>query len=246
MYTKDMKIGGLFLGFLGAAMVAVVSVHVFLDSDPEFLSLQSSDGALQISGTAYRAREITFTQKTVEDSLSPLSSVRYVISPVDARFTSPLVATLPLSPTHVLYEIDSQAGYAIALAPQEDADGLPYFLLDHAGEYAEGDALSFDAPTFVDVVSDMRARLPEHAVSYAVRVVARAKDGAAVLLPEFLEEGGCGGIPMQFQETVRAEDARTVQVLVNDVLTETTFTFIMDIGLASSGCTADMPLQTIF
>lgn len=241
-----MKIGGVILGAGCAVLAALVSVHLFLDPDPEFLSLTSSDGSLTVFGTVYRAREVSLSEKMDDVAYAPLSLVRYTLSPSDIRFSEPLIATLPLAPSHVLYALHEHEGYATALDIQRDAAGNPYFLVYEGGEYAEGEPFSLEVPTFVDVVSNMRTRLPEHAVSYTLRVIATPHHGASILLPEAIEEGGCGGLPTQSEEHVRAEDERTVQVLVNDVLTETTFTFLMDIGTTSQGCPEDMPLQTIF
>jgi hypothetical protein len=241
-----MRIGIIVIGAVCAISAALVSVHLFLDPDPELLTFVSDDGRMVLTGTVYRAEEFELLTEAGAVTYPSLSSARYILTPKDALFSEPLVATLPRDSSRVLYAFDETAGYAIPLQAQKDADGNSSFFVTHGGEYALGEEIMVDAPLFVDVVSEMRSRLPERAVSYALYVVAAPQGDVPVLLPVVLEEGGCGGLPTKGDTFVRSEDQRVAQVLVNDVLTETIFTFLMDIRLTSEGCPEDMPLQVIF
>lgn len=241
-----MRIGIIVIGAICALSAALVSVHLFLDPDPELLALVSNDGRVVLTGMVYRAEEFELLTETGALAYPSLLSARYILTPEDALFPEPLIATLPQDSSRILYALDETAGYAIPLQAQKDADGNSSFFIMHGGKYALGEEVLVDAPLFVDVVSEMRSRLPEYTVSYVLRVIAAPRGDVPVLLPSALEEGGCGGLPTKGDTLVRAEDQRVAQVLVNDVLTETAFTFLMDIYLTSDGCPEDMPLQVIF
>jgi hypothetical protein len=241
-----MNLRGIFLGAACGIVGALVSVHIFFNSQPEFYRAVSSDGVLVLEGSVYESQAF-FLQEEVSNVASvPFFLTRYTLLPRENIFVEPLVATLPNNPDDILYFIDSVQGYAVPLEPHTFSSHDTSFLLVRGGTYAVGDELRIDAPTFIDVIANMRSHLPLDAVSYHVRMVATPKDGLAVLLRDTLEAGGCGGVPFVSQDIVTAQEQRIVQVLVNDVLTETAFTFLMDIGVTPAGCPEDMPLQVIF
>lgn len=242
-----MKIGNVLIGGLCALTASLVSVHFFLDDAPEFHKVISADGLFSVRGSVYADQVFSLEEIDSEPALLPFGEHRYRLLPEDTRFADPLTVSFFLDSSHeALYRWDATTGYwEVLQGVQKNEDGFAEVPVREGGVYALGSSFSVETPTFIDVMSDLRSRLPEHAVSYALRLVATPLNGAPVLLPAFAERGGCGGIPTVSEQALTAQDERTVQVLVNDVLTSTVFTFLMDIGVTQEGCAEDMPMQVI-
>lgn len=239
-----MRIGGAIFIAACACTASLLSVHFFLDPAPELRTLVSDDGLFSLDGHVYEEQQITLSTFSAEAS-APLFSSRYVLSPKDTKFIEPLQGTLVKGEdVQQLYRWDER-GYWVPLPQEEDAH-IFSFALPFGGVYAPGKRLLVQVPTFVDVVSALRARLPSETLWYRVHLLARPLYGVPVLVQSSLEEGGCGGLPVAMaSSTVFSQEERTVQVLVNDVLTETTFTFLLEIGVAPEGCPQDMPIEVI-
>ncbi|MEK9156702.1 MAG: hypothetical protein AAB448_01020 [Patescibacteria group bacterium] len=242
-----MKLGGIIIGGVCAIVASVISVHLFFDPAPEFRMLTSGDGRLFVEGLVYESQQFSVEDEEAAESLFPLSSSRYLLAPIDATFVQPLEGSFLIDADRsVLYQWNDTDAYWTALQSSSVQGGCAYVFVSVGGLYALGTELSIDMPTFVDVVSDLRSRLLENAVSYRIRLVATPSGGVPVLLGSFLEQGGCGGIPTAGDQELLMQEERTVQVLVNDVLTMTSFTFLMEIDTAPEGCPEDMPMQVIF
>lgn len=243
-----MKLGGIIVGGVCAIAASFISVHLFLDPEPELRIFTSADGLLSLEGRVYESQQFSIEDEEAGEEQMPLLSTRYHILPLAASFVQPLDASFFVDADHeTLYRFDEQDAYWVALQSLViDEEGYAHTSLSAGGVYALGEKLSVEAPTFVDVVSDLRSRLPENAVAYRVRLVATPNESASVLLGSFLEQGGCGGIPTAGDQELLMQEERTVQVLVNDVLTMTSFTFLMEIDTAPEGCPEDMPMQVIF
>lgn len=248
MYNEDMKVGGIIIGGACAILASFISVHFFLDPAPEFRTVVSTDGVFALEGRVYESQQFFIEEEPVLELLTPFSSVRYRVLPLEGSFVQPLEGSFFVDADHaVMYRFDDVGAYWVALPNlREDDQGYAHVALSSGGLYALGSALSVDAPTFVDVVSDFRSRLPLGAVSYRIQLVAQPNGGVPFLLDSFLERGGCGGVPAVGQQSFTMQDERTIQVLVNDVLTPTDFTFLMEIETSPEGCPEDMPMQVIF
>lgn len=247
MYNKDMKLGGIIVGGVCAIAASFISVHFFLDPAPELRVIESADGVVRIDGHVYQDANVSLEEK--EDvALFPLHASRYTLLPKDGVFTPPFLrlSFSQESAYPALYFWHSNGAYWIPVPRLTHEDERVYFPIARGGVYALGEHFAVEAPTFVDVLRELRTKLPEHAVSYTVSLIAAVKDGASILVQSGIERGGCGGVPFSGEEQVFAEDQRTVQVFVNDVLTETNFTFLMQIATTSEGCPEDMPMQVIF
>lgn len=232
-------------GGLGAIAVALVSVSFFLDPYPEKIHITTADALLSLEGYAYAVQSLEVAQEQGDVLGFPLyGSTTYRFLPEDGRFSPSLIAKLS-SQDMTLYRFVEEKGYWEPV-PSVPSSLEKNFFIDKGGVYAPGVSFSFATPTFVDVISALRARLPENTVAYRVALVVQPANGAPILLSPVLERGGCGGIPTDAEKTVSLEDARTVQTLVNDVLTETTFTFLVDAGIGSERCPSDAPLSLIF
>lgn len=247
MYNEDMKVGGMIIGGVCAILVSFISVHLFLDPAPEMRVVESSDGVIRIDGRVYRDADF-FLEEAEDVARFPLNASRYTLLPEDAVFIPPFLqlSFFKESAYPALYFWNKSGAYWIPVPRFTHEDERVYFPVAHGGVYALGEHFAVEAPTFIDVLSELRTKLPADAVSYDVSLIASVKDGVPVLVQSGLERGGCGGVPVAYEESVVAEDQRTVQVLVNDVLTETHFTFLMQIGTTSEGCPEDMPMQVIF
>lgn len=246
MYNRFMKIGGVILGACCAVAASLISVHFFLDPEPEARTVESADGIIRIEGRVYEGAKFSIVEEQAIASF-PLSSVRYTVLPEGALFAPPFLqlSFLKESVYPALYFWNGDGGYWVPVPRQTYEDERVYFPVAQGGTYALGGHFSVEAPTFIDVLSELRAKVPENAVSYNVSLIATPKDGVPVLAASGLERGGCGGVPSAYEQTLVAQDSRTVQVLVNDVLTETMFTLLVEIGITTSGCPEDMPLQVI-
>lgn len=243
-----MKLGGIIIGGVCAILASFISVHLFLDPVPEFRTTVSTDGVLTLEGRVYESQQFFIEEEAVSEVLTPFSLSRYRVFPLDANFIQPLEGSFFVDTDRAaMYRFDDVGAYWVTLPNLHvDDQGYAHVLLSSGGLYALGSIVSVDAPTFVDVVSDFRSRLPLEAVSYHVQLIAQPNGGVPLLLGSFLERGGCGGIPVVGQQSLSTQDERTVQVLVDDVLTNTDFTFLMDIETSPEGCPEDMPMQVIF
>ena len=242
-----MKLGGIIIGGACAIVASFISVHFFLDPAPEVRVVESSDGVVRVEGDVYEYAAFSLKEERV-DALFPLGAMRYILLPEKGIFAPPFLqlSFLKNSLLPALYFWNSENAYWVPVPRHTYEDEYVYFPVTQGGVYALGEHFSVDAPTFVDVVGNLRARLPEDAVSYRIRPIATPSGGAPVFLGFFLEQGGCGGIPTAGDQELLMQDERTVQVLVNDVLTMTSFTFLMEIETAPEGCPEDMPMQVIF
>jgi hypothetical protein len=238
-----MNIGGIFLTAFCAIAASLISIHFFIDPEPEMRKLVSADGQFSLEGKVYEAQSLSLHQQQVE-IVSPLLAPRYTLSPQETRFSEPILGSFSSSEGADQWYFFDERGFWIPLVQQEEGERVRV-KVSSAGTYAPGKALSIEVPTFIDVVSALRSRVPEHAVSYVIRLIARPHQGAPILLSDAVERGGCGGLPTVSEQTVTTQEERTVQVLVNDVFSETTFTFYMEIGVTPNGCPEDMPLQVI-
>lgn len=247
MYTKDMKLGGIIIGGVCAIAASFISVHFFLDPAPEMRVVESPDGVIRVDGRVYQDADFSL-EEGEGVALFPLNASRYTLLPEDGVFAPPFLQLSFLKGFSypALYFWNSEGAYWIPVPRHTYEDEYVHFPVVQGGVYALGEHFAVETPTFVDVLSELRTKLPERAVSYMVSLVATVKDGAPVLVQSGIERGGCGGVPFAGEEYVIAEDHRTVQVLVNDVLTETNFTFLMQIATTSEGCSEDMPMQVIF
>lgn len=244
-----MKIGGgVIVGVCCAVAASLISVHFFLDPEPEVFVVESADGVLRVEGRGYQEGSLSL-EEAQTDIAFPLGPARYTLLPEDALFAFPFVRASFLKDGEypAFYLWDVEGAYWIPIPRETYEDARTYFPLWQSGTYALGEHFFVESPTFVDVVSELRAKLPEEAVSYEVFLVASPQGGASILTQSTpIERGGCGGAPFIGEQTVTAQESRTVQVLVNDVLTETTFTLLMEISITPGGCPEDMPLQVIF
>lgn len=242
-----MKLGGIIIGGACAIAASLVSVHFFLDPAPEVRVVESLDGVIRVDGHIYEGSEF-FLEEGEDIALFPLNALRYTLLPEDGVFAPPFLqlSFSKESAYPALYFLNRSGAYWIPVPRLTYEDERMYFPVVQGGVYALGEHFAVEAPTFIDVLSELRTQLPSHAVSYDVSLVAAVKDGVPVLVQSGLERGGCGGVPFAGEENVVAEDRRTAQVLVNDVLTETDFTFLMRIDTTSEGCPEDMPMQVIF
>lgn len=239
-----MNVSNVFIGAVCACIATYVSVHIFLDPAPEYVRVASAQGELVIEGFVYQYQTPALEEYVVPESQIPLTDLRYNLLPEHELFAQPLIASfLPSAEASRLYAWNSVRGYWEVVPSFEQENSYRHAPLFTSGLYAFGVVLSVDTPTFVDVAEGLRARLPDSAVAYSVRLVATPEGGVPVLLDDFLESGGCAGIPQQGLDHLIAQDERVVQVLVNDVLTEVTFDFLMDIETDPRGCSADMPMQ---
>lgn len=233
-----------FIGGLCVCGVAYLSLHLFLDPAPEYVRVASTQHELVIEGLVYEHQSVFLEEEQVLDRRIPLTNTRYHLFPERDIFTPPLTASfLPSIEAPLLYRWDEKLGYWEKISSVEQGTAYQYATLTQGGVYAFGAPLFIEIPTFVDVIEALRTRLPEHTVAYTVRLVATPAEGVPILLDTFLESGGCGGIPQKGLDHFLAQDERVVHVLVNDVLTEVTFNFLMDIETDTPGCSADMPMQ---
>ncbi len=227
--------------------VTLISAHFVLDAEPESRTLASSDGVVQVKGRVYESQHVTLEEEAVDGRLSPLGEKNYRILPEDTVFVQPLTLSFSQStPAYTaLYRWNDHEGYWLPLQENRDSDGQISFALFEGGTYAPGFVFSVVAPTFVDMLSGLRMHLPLNAVSYTIKSVVTPQGGVPILLDAAVEEGGCGGVPAHSESSLFSQDEQTVEVLVNDVLTPTVFTFILEIGTAPQGCPEDMPLKVI-
>lgn len=241
-----MKIGGVLIGGVCAIAASLISAHAFFDPEPEAVTRVSEDGVFALEGVLYHTQDIVLA--TEQGSLlSPFfENNAYRLSPEETYFSSPLRVTLPDASSYdALYRFDAQGAYWAVVPEDEMTQYIHDFTISWGGLYVPGVKIAVEIPTFIDVLDGLHERLPQNTVSYRIKLIATPEGGAPLLISSSLEQGACGGIPTHGRETLVAEDSRTVQVLVNDVLTSTMFTFFMEIETAPEGCAEDMPMEVI-
>lgn len=207
--------------FIGAASAALL-----LRADPEYVTAVSENGVLTVTGFA-REGGVTVTQ-----SVGDAGDEYVVVSGAVDR-------TLPLQLRFALLSGSSSAR-------QEDVDVLWYDETDNMWKWQGADIVDgflvlrtmrlgrfalaakqfVDAPDFVAVYDALVKQRPEGTIGYRIAVGYQIADGPMIRLDDEGEYGGCGGAVQPGAATAYAAESRTVHVLVNDVQTPVTFTFL--------------------
>lgn len=226
---------GIALRIAGIMCIGVATAFVLLRTTPEYVSVTSDDGVLTVVGYAREtgmtvAREAVgprtayaVTSGGVDDTL-PLR-LRFVY-PSGAEWTSGVAAD-------VLRYND-----ALAMWEPQGATRVGDELVlttAHTGLFMVGVQRDVVAPDFLTAYDALRATAPAGAVGYTIAVGYAVADGPTVRLDGVGQQGGCGGAVLPGSDTAYATSTRTANVLVNDVQTTVTFTFLASWSVVPGG-----------
>ncbi len=229
-------------------VVVFFSAHLFFIDDPELESIASTDGVVRIEGLARQAQIFSIASPTSPTIASPLIGQAYHLLPDDEIFDVPVTISWSQAVEQAMvYRWDERWGYWAPL-PASDVQRVQESLIittDQLGIFALGSPYRVDAPLFLDALDELLAKAPVKAVAYRVALSATSEGGAPIVLNDAFMAGGCGGVPGNGREVTWSEVDRTAAVLVNDVMTPTTFHFIAQWENDDAGCAADSPLQLI-
>ncbi len=237
-----MHIRSVFITGFCAIAASVVSVHFFVDPLLEYRMLRSADAHLEVRGGVYESQDISLANIDRE-AVFPFSHF-YTLLPTEAYFSQEIFARYLLSSDReALYFFDTRGYWKPLFATERD--GYADARISSGGMYALGARVHVETPLFVDVLEEIRSSLPPQTTSYSVALLAQIEGADPIFLSE-IERGGCGGTPSYARDMYSFSRERTVQVLVNDVLREVTFLFLVDGGTTPQGCVEDMPMEVIF
>ena len=206
--------------------IGVTSALMFLRSSPEYVTVASENGGLVVSGYA-REGGVTVTQEFGD------AGDEFVVESgaVDGTLPLQLRFAYPSGPAWGGDENVDVLRYNDTLAMWEwqDFSQVDDYLIvttTHLGRFALADHKTVTAPDFVRAYDALRKTAPSNAVGYRIAVGATVGDGPIIRIDDAGQQGGCGGAVQPGNDTAYATSTRTASVLVNDVQTPVTFTFV--------------------
>lgn len=225
--------------FIGAA-----SAVVLLQADPEYVTVMSADGKLLVTGFA-REGGITVTAANAEagDEYAVTSGAVDHTLPLQLRFVTP---SGPPSTGNEEWGVLWYDEDAMLWKWEESTtvDGYIVVRTMHLGRFAPYPRMTVDAPDFVSVYDALRDQAPDGAVGYRITVGAKTGDGPSIILADEGQHGGCNGAVAPGEETAYSAMTRTAHVLVNDVMTPVTFTFLAAWQVVDEGsCPEGQPFR---
>ncbi len=206
--------------------IGVASALMFLRSSPEYVTVASEDGGLVVSGYA-REGGITVTQAFGEagDEWTVASGSVDSVLPMQLRFRHPSGPAWDGTENFDVLRYDD----TLAMFEWQDVttvDGYLIVATTHLGRFALADHKTVVAPDFMSEYDTLRATAPSNAVGYRIAVGATVGDGPIIRIDDAGQQGGCGGAVQPGNDTAYATSTRTASVLVDDVQTPVTFTFV--------------------
>lgn len=217
---------GIALRIAGIMCIGVATAFVLLRTTPEYVNVTSEDGRLTVTGYA-REGDMTVTQGFADagDEWTVTSGAVDDTLPVELRFERPSGPAWDGTEDFDVLRYND----VLAMWERQDVttvDGYAVLFTTHLGRFALSPVTDVAAPDFLTAYDALRKSAPENAVGYRIAVGATVGDGPLVRLDGVGQQGGCGGAVLPGSDTVYASSTRTANVLVNDVQTTVTFTFL--------------------
>lgn len=224
-YTLRMK-RGIAVNIVSIAFIGVASAFVLLRADPEYITTISEDGRLMVTGFA-REGGVAVAQAYGDagDEFVVTSGAVDHTLPLQLRFAYPSgPAWTGAEHVDVLWYDDASTMWEWQDATMVDS----YLTLRtmRLGRFALADRKTVAAPDFMAVYDGLRENAPASAVGYRIAVGYIMNDGPRIRLDGVGQQGGCNGAVQPGEDTAYATATRTANVLVNDVQTPVTFTFM--------------------
>lgn len=208
--------------FIGAA-----SAFVLLRSSPEYMTVTSEDGNMTVRGFL-RAGDFVITQE--DGTAYGIPWAVYRVSPETALHDLPVQIRMPEASAMVGTAALARYNDALGMwewVPTETVDSMTVATTTRLGVFLMTSRNDVTAPDFVTVYDALRDTAPQNAVGYRIAVGYSIADDTAVFrLDDAGQQGGCGGAVQPGNDTAYATSTRTASVLVNDVQTAVTFTFV--------------------
>lgn len=249
-YTFCMSIRGIVIGVV-AFLLAVGTGYFVVARDPEDTFTQSADGVVTVSGKARASQPFAITSEPHEAARTVLGDTRYVLAPQDVYLDVPAVVTFRLDQLNLPAEAVTVYRYRPELLVWEPVldtvthtDEIIALETRELGVFALGTYETVAAPDFVSVYDALREQAPEHALGYTITVSYAREGEAPIRLLNVGEQGGCNGAVLPGEYEARSRDERTANVLVNDVQTTVTFSFLAQWFVADEqSCPEGMPFK---
>lgn len=215
---------GTIINILSIAFIGAASAFVLLRADPEYVATTSADGAVLVTGFAH---EGGFTVTEDAGTAYGMTGTVYTVAPHGAVRELPvrLVFARVADAMGVVRYNDTLSLWEWQ-ETQPGADGYLTLSTTQLGMFAVLPSVTVTAPDFVAVYDELRDNAPQTAVGYRIAVGYAVNDGPRIRLDGVGQQGGCNGAVQPGEDTAYATMTRAASVLVNDVQTPVTFTFV--------------------
>ncbi len=238
-----------FFSIIFVAMLFVGTVGFVLVSEPEAMTVGSTDGKVTVSGVTRRSQPFIVAPDGREVKI-PLLSPAYRIEPSMIHLDNP--ATISFSfpeagNNYAIYRFNTVTlMWEEALPVSSYTDTGMSVSAEDLGIFALGKKETVTAPQFLTVYDDLLTTAPKNAVGYEIHVGYKRADGEILNIRGTGDAGGCGGVTGAGDGEEFSTRERDANVLVNDVTTPVRFVFLTRWLTASNGgCSAEKPLQRL-
>ncbi len=233
------------------AMVLFVGTFVVFRI-PEAQGVQSSDGAVTVTGLTRMGQRISVVLDTEMPLGDPLLGLVYRIEPNNVPLDAPVVISLAkrrdlgTEGATTVYQWHAALGVWVpvpsVVADTEEVLAVEVLTL---GYFALGTMPNIVMPSLLTAQDALRTKAPAGTRGYRIVTAYTVPDGVPVAWPAAQVLGGCGGRVGAGDRVEYSSATQTVNVLVDDVQTSVQFTLIGEWILAGdgSGCPASVPLQ---
>ncbi len=214
-------------------LIAFASLLFLFVDDPERATTASADGRVTVTGVARAAAPFVVAAGDAMTG-SVLFGSAYAVMPSGATLDEPVVLSFALDGIPVdagdvvVYRYDADAlMWEVVLPIVAHTDELIAIETSELGTFALGIREAVATPEYVALYDDLADAPPTDAVGYVI-LGGYAREGEPVVrLSGVLAQGGCGGAVMPGVHEERSVVTRSASVLVDDVATPLTLTFLV-------------------
>lgn len=230
-------------------IMVLASAFLLFADDPEQVATGSPDGVVTVTGVARDTAPFTVATGTSMTG-GVMFGTSYDVTPSLAPLDEPVVLTfalagVPVPPGDVVvYRYDPDLlMWEMALPIVAHTDGLIAIETTTLGTFALGVREQVTLPNFVEVYDDLAKHPVTDAVGYVI-VTGYARPDEPIIRLGAGDQGGCGGAVMPGVREERSVTTRDVSLLVDDVDTPLTLTFLVRWFIHDGvGCPAGTPFQ---
>lgn len=227
---------------LGILLIGACSAFLLLREDPEYLYVMSDDGVMTVSGLARSTQDLDVTDVAPPGAQPMMSSV-YTLAGL-GTIDVPVTITFAATDADTVYWYDDARAMWEPLETSVVTGALVSAQTTRFGRYAVGRAETVTLPTFVEEYYALRAMAPDGAVGYRIAVGYARENQQTLRVRNAGDEGGCGGAVMPGSDEAWSQRTRNASILVNDVQTTVTLTFVAQWMTDSDGCGELSPFRS--
>ena len=212
-------------------IVLVISVAFLFVLEPEQTRVQSLDQVVTITGLTRASQP--FTVKAQESAGGAvLTGPLYLIGPSQIVLENPATIAFDISsrenaPELVIYRYDEALMmWELIESVVQRTDQTIVIEVDRFGSFSLGVLPDIEALNFFSTYDELISMAPENAVGYEQAVGFNVGDDPVIKISNTERVGGCGGLLTQGNREEQSLIQNDVRVLLDDVQTLVTFSFV--------------------